>query len=129
MKRILMMFAVLAFVLSAAPAWAQGADQNDHLAWDQAAPNQAEAQAYTYRKYDDGATTGVTISGVTCEATATAGSFLCYTLLGAYTSGSHSVTVSAALPDGSSESLPSTPLVFSFIVAPNAPTGLRIIRR
>lgn len=92
------------------------------LAWDQAASSLAEAQAYTYKYYADGATTGVALSGVTC--TGTASPYVCEVAYPAFTPGAHALTLTSSNPAG--ESGPSASFAFSFVVIPASPANLRI---
>lgn len=93
------------------------------LGWDQDAPTLADAQAYTYKYYADGSTTGVALTGVTC--TGSASPFTCSAAFPAFTPGNHRITLAASNLAG--ESAKSNPLDFTFIVTPAVPTGLRII--
>src|SRR4051812_39179869 len=65
-------------------------------AWSIAAATPAAAQAFTYRVYDDGATTArlVPAAGLVCVA-GTGGLQDCSAPLLAYTAGNHSVTLTA----------------------------------
>ncbi len=114
-------FALL--VLLTVPAFAQTTGvAGQKFAWDQAAPDLASAQAYTYKHYDDGATTGVAFTAVTC--TGTQSPFQCEVLIPAYAPGSHSITMTAGNVAG--ESVKSAPFVFTFVVTPGAPAGIHI---
>lgn len=95
---------------------------NQRFTFDQAAPVLADAQAYTYRYYPDGATTGITFTGVTC--TGTASPFVCSVLIPAFTPGNHSITLTAANVAG--ESAKSSPFAFVFVVTPSVPANIRI---
>ena len=92
------------------------------LAWDQVAGSLAEAQAYTYKYYPDGATTGIALSGVTCAGTASP--YVCEVAYPAFTPGAHTLTLTASNVAG--ESTPSATFSFSFVVVPSAPQNVRI---
>lgn len=92
------------------------------FAWDQAAPDLASAQGYTYKHYDDGALTGVAFTGVTC--TGTTSPFACEVLIPAYTPGNHTLTLTATNIAG--ESAKSSPFAFAFVVTPGAPVNIHI---
>src|SRR5215510_7867242 len=64
------------------------------LAFDQAAPDLASAQGYTYRYYPDGATTGTVLTGVTC--TGTISPFQCEVAFPSFTPGNHTLKLTAA---------------------------------
>lgn len=95
---------------------------NQHFAWDQPAPDLASARAYTYKHYDDGSTTGIAFTGVTCNGTTSP--FQCEVLIPAYTPGSHSVTIEATNQAGPSPK--SLPLTFTFVVTPGQPINFVI---
>lgn len=120
MKKLLLALAVFAVLV--APLQAQTAVSANKLGWNQTALTLADAQALTYRYYPDGATTGITLSGVTC--TGTASPFACEVPFPAFTPGNHSLTLTAANVAG--ESGKSSPLSFTFVVVPAIPTGLII---
>lgn len=90
--------------------------------WEQPAPDLATAQAYTYRHYDDGASTGTVLTSVTCAGTASP--FQCEVLIPAFTPGSHATAVSASNMAG--ESPKSDPFMFTFVVTPGTPANIRI---
>jgi len=92
------------------------------FAWDQAAPDLATAQSYTYKHYDDGATTGVAFPSVTCSGTASP--FTCQALIPAYTPGTHTITITAS--DEAGEGAPSALFTFKFVAVPQAPANIRI---
>jgi hypothetical protein len=95
------------------------------LAWDQAAPDLATAQAYEYAVYiNDGARTVVTAS-----CTGAPPSFVCTTRFPVTTLGMHEIKITAAAVAGTerAESLPSTPFAVRIVVAPVAPRGLRVV--
>jgi hypothetical protein len=96
------------------------------LAWDINGPSLAEVQAYTFKSYRDASTTGVTLTGVTCEVAATSTMFTCITNFPADTPGApHTIAVSASNAAG--ESLKSTPLAYQFFVIPADPRNLRVV--
>lgn len=113
----------------AAPALAQTAavPAQHRLAWDQAAPSLAEAQGYQYAIYVDGGPRTV-LSGVTC--TGTASPWTCAVPFPALTPGDHQIRLTAAVVVGDviAESLPSVPFDVRVVVAPQPPSGLRIVR-
>lgn len=118
MRRILLLLVLFAVPVSVFGQAAPG----KKLAWDQAASSLAEAQAYTYKYYPDGATTGIALSGVTCAGTASP--FVCDVAYPAFTPGSHTLTITASNAAG--ESVPSASFAFSFVVIPSSPTNIRI---
>lgn len=94
------------------------------LVWDIVAPDLATVNAYTWKSYADNAATGTALSGVTCVAAPTAGSFTCTVAFPAFTPGTpHTIQVSASNAAG--EGVKSDPLSFTFIMVPNKPTNLR----
>lgn len=98
----------------------------DKLAWDQQAATLAEAQAATYKHYDDASATGIVLTPVTCNALVPplAGNFTCETPFPAFTPGAaHGIALTAGNLAG--ESLRSTAFNFLLVVVPNAPTNLR----
>lgn len=115
--------AVLLSLAFGAAAYAQDASGNQFFAWNQTAPVLADAQAYTYKYYPDGSSTGVTFTGVVC--TGTTSPFTCTAAIPAFTPGNHSITLTAANAAG--ESVQSAPFAFRFVVTPGTPSGLRIV--
>jgi hypothetical protein len=121
MKRwIWTLFVVVALLV--APLQAQTAVSSNKLGWTQAAPTLADAQAYTYKYYPDGATTGIAFTGVVCSGAATP--FSCEVPFPAFTPGNHTLQITAQNVAG--ESGKSSPLSFTFVVVPAVPTGLII---
>lgn len=120
MKRV--SFLLILLLLVPTSVYSQ-AVPTSRLGWDQDAPTLADAQAYTYKYYADGSTTGIVLSGVTC--TGTASPFVCSAPFPAFTPGNHRITLAAANLAGESDK--SLPLDFTFIVTPGVPRGLRII--
>lgn len=124
MRRFLFVLAVLL----PAPAFAQVVP-GDLLGWDIAAPSLTTAQAYRYRLYIDGATTGLVVTA-TCTTTATAGTFTCSAALPPLTTGTHTLRATAALvrADGSDVQGPMS-AVFSFALTPlpAAPGNFRFV--
>lgn len=110
------------FTLVASLACAQ-ATAAKKLAWDQPAATPAEAQSFTYKGYSDGSSTGTPVTTPVC--TGVASPFACVIPFPAYTPGSHTVALTAGNVAG--ESLPSTPLAFTFVVVPGSPSNLRIV--
>ncbi len=114
---------VLVCLAIAAVASAQSnASPTSKLAWDQAAPDLATAQAYTYKAYPDGTATGAALSPVTCSGASSP--FVCTVPFPAFAPGPHTMTVSAGNEAG--DSLPSAALSFSMVVIPAVPVNLRI---
>lgn len=118
------LFLVLAACISLSiPALAQTTGvPGQKFAWDQAAPDLATAQAYTYKHYDDGAATGVAFASVVC--TGAVSPFACEVLIPAFTPGAHSVLLSASNVAG--ESPKSSPFAFTFVVTPGTPANIHI---
>lgn len=120
MRKILLAIILLAF---ASVVYAQPpATGKNKIGFDQDGPSLTEVQAYTWKYYADSATTGVTLTSVTCVGTASP--FQCEAPFPAFTPGSHTLTLTTSNLAG--ESVKSTPLSFSFVVTPGAPTSLRI---
>jgi len=119
MKRLLLI-GLFVFGLSST-VFAQ-ATPTSRLGWDQTGPDLATVQAYTYRYYPDGSSTGVTLGGVTC--TGATSPFACIVAFPAFTPGPHSLQLSASNVAG--ESLLSAPLNFVMVLVPAAPINLRI---
>lgn len=97
------------------------------LVWDQTAPDLATAQSYTYKYYLDGAVTGFVFTSVTCAA-AGAQLFTCQNVFPNFTTGNHTIQVSASNSVG--ESLKSSPFAFTFSTNPSSPVmpaNIRII--
>lgn len=116
----LLLAAILLFLPSIARAQATPTSK---VGWDQPAPDLATAQAYTYKHYDDGSTTGTNYTSVTCVGTASP--FQCQTPITAYSQGNHSLTLTATNIAG--ESVKSNPLGFVFVNAPANPINPKII--
>lgn len=91
--------------------------------WDQAAPSLADANAYVYKFYLNGAAVGVIAAPVVCSGAASP--FLCVTLIPAFTPGTHAIQATASNAAG--ESPKSSPFTFTFIVTPGTPSGFRIL--
>lgn len=92
------------------------------LVWDQSAPTLVDANSYTYKYYPDGATTGITLTGVTC--TGTASPFVCQVSWPAFTPSNHTLQLTATNIAG--ESIKSDPFAFVFVVTPAKPVNIRI---
>lgn len=108
------------------PAVAQTVLPIDRFEFSQAAPDLATAQSYTYQAYID-ALPPVELTA-TCEGTASP--FVCRAPLPPHVTGPHvaAVTTAIRLPDGRlAESPRSEPYAYRIVVAPSAPTGLRIV--
>jgi hypothetical protein len=121
-----MLLAVLAAVLFLPTNAAAQATGSSKITFDQAAPDLATAQGYTFKHYDDSLTVGVALTGVTCAAKVppVTGTFACVGSFPAETPGSHSLTLTSANVAG--ESLPSVPFAFVFVVIPTPPTNIKI---
>lgn len=96
------------------------------LSWPQPAPDLASASGYTYRRYDDGATTGMVLTGVTC--TGAASPFTCTSGVFAVTTGSHTLQMTAANSTGESIKVPTPPLAYAFTDIPFPPGDVRVIQ-
>lgn len=116
------LLACLTLVIGASAGIYAQATPTSKWAWTQDAPTLADAQAYTYRYYADGATTGVALTGVTC--TGTVSPFACEANIPAFTPGNHVATLTAGNIAG--ESAKSSPLNFVFVVTPASPSNFRI---
>jgi hypothetical protein len=92
------------------------------FAWAQAAPTLQDAGSYTYKYYADGATTGTTITSVSCSGSASP--FACETPIPAFTPGSHTIALTASNLAGESEK--SALFSFTFVVTPAAPGNISI---
>jgi hypothetical protein len=115
---------LLAALLLAIPAFASAqVVPSDKIAWDQQAPDLASAQAYTYKYYPDGATTGITFTGVTCTSAGTPAVITCRANFPAFTPGAHTLTITATNAAG--ESPKSATFKFDLVVVPTAPTNIR----
>lgn len=127
MKRAILTVVVL--LVCAAPAFAQTPVLGtERLTWDQPAATLAVAQAFEYRVYIDAAATG-TVVAASCAGTASP--FVCSTPFPAATPGVHNtpgIQVTATSISGTvrAESLKSTALPFVLVVAPLAPTNVRV---
>lgn len=125
MKKLLFALVILCL---ASTAFAQTpVTTANKIGWDQQAPSLAEAQAYTYKYYPDGATTGIALTGVVCTAvTSPTGTVVpqCEVAFPAFTPGSHTLSITASNEAG--ESVKSAPLNFAFVVIPSPPANLRI---
>jgi hypothetical protein len=120
MKKILI---VILLLLVAVSAYAQPpATGKNKIGFDQDAPSLAEVQTYTWKYYADTATTGISLTGVTCTGTVTP--YQCEAPFPAFTPGPHTLTLTTSNLAG--ESVKSLPLNFAFVVTPGAPTGLKI---
>lgn len=113
----------LAFLLMAgASLLAQSAGALNKLVWDQGGADLASVQAYAYKYYPDGATTGTPLASVIC--TGTASPFTCQVNLPAFTTGPHSLQITASNLAG--ESPKSATVSFTFVVIPSMPASVRI---
>ena len=123
MRRVLLMLA--ASLLLSVPVQAQTGPVGSGLAWDQEAPNLAEAQGYIYRASFDG---GV-FAGVTATCTGAASPFACRIAL-PLQAGAHTARVSAARVENGQESEQAVSPVFNFTLVPGtvtAPGNLRLV--
>lgn len=127
MKRLVFALVALA-VLSAIPAFAQNVTPKSKFEWTQDTTDLAAANALVYRVYEIDAvgtvlppTTGTVIQHTCTGATSP---FPCTAPVTAFTPGSHRVVLTASLDgEASPHSLPAT---FRMIIAPNAPTALKV---
>jgi hypothetical protein len=118
-----LILAIVAIAMLSVPVLAQTTGvPGQKFAWDQAAPDLATAQAYTYKHYDDGAQVGVAFTAVTC--TGTVSPFACEVLIPAFTPGAHTLLLSASNVAG--ESPKSSPFAFTFVVTPGTPANIHI---
>jgi hypothetical protein len=124
MKRLL--FTVLCLLVATVGLTAQApiGTPTSVFLFDQAAPDAATAQAYTYRIYVDGAATGQAVPGVLCVTGATAGVHTCRMPFPAFAPGSHSVQLTAGNAAG--ESGKSTAFTFTLVAVPGVPGNIRI---
>lgn len=122
MKRVLFLVAFSILVPSVLHAQTVATPGNKY-AWDQDASDLATAQAFTYKDYTD-ALAPVVLTPVTCSGTISP--FQCIAPMPLKPAGSHSTSLTAS--DVAGESLPSTPLAFVFVVVPNPPKNLRIVK-
>lgn len=115
MRRLLLVFVVFGL---AVPAVAQTATPGSKFAWTQSA-DATTAQAYTWKIYNDGATTGVALAPVTCVAGTPTTTANCTVPIPPYTPGAHTMTITATNAAG--ESVKSDPLTFTMVAIPAKP--------
>lgn len=115
-KIIIFLLLLIPLIISA-----QNATGASKFAWDQTAPDLSTANAYTYKYYPDGSATGITFTGVVCSGTTT---FSCVVNIPAFTPGNHTIQLTASNIAG--ESAKSSPFAFVFVVAPVAPSNIRL---
>ena len=113
---------ILALILMASMQQAPVATPLSKLAWDMPAPDLASAQAYVYRFYPDGATTGNAFTAVTCAGTTSP--FQCETAFPSFSQGNHTLRLTASNVAG--EGIPSDPFAFAFVISPNKITNIHI---
>jgi hypothetical protein len=126
MRTSIVVFALVVCALVGRPAAGQTvAGPGAILGWtlDVAGSSAAGVSAFTYRAYVDGAATGVVLVGPACTGTATP--YACQAPLPTLTPGPHAITLSAANAAG--EGPKSAAFAITVIVAPPAPTNLRIL--
>lgn len=123
MRKFLLVLSFSILVPSALHAQTVVATPGNKYAWDQDATDLVTAQAFTYKDYTD-ALAPVVLTPVTC--TGTTSPFQCIAPMPLLTAGSHSTTLTAS--DTAGESLPSSPLAFTFVVVPNPPKNLHIVK-
>lgn len=130
MKKIFL--TLLGALLLPTLAHAQTGSASDKIAWTQMAADLATAQGYTYRHYDDVSATGVVLAPVVCanQVPPVASVFDCAAPLPAFVTGAHTTALTAGTTVAGQpvESLKSTPLTFTFVVIPPAPTGVHIVK-
>jgi uncharacterized MnhB-related membrane protein len=120
----LIVIVIGALLTSLISAQAPPAVAGSAFQWTQPAPDAATAQAYIYRYYVDGSTTGVVATGVTCTGTAT---ITCEGLVPALTPGNHSVSLTASAGAAAKESDKSIPpFSFSYELVAAVPLNLRL---
>lgn len=102
---------------------AQGstATTSSKFAVDQAGPDLASVNAYTFKVYADGSASGQALP-MTCSGPSSP--FTCVATIPAYTPGSHTVTFSATNVAG--EGAKSAPLTFQLVIVPSAPSNPRV---
>lgn len=117
---------VIAFVLIGSVVYAQNptVGPNDSFGWGQTGPDLATVQAYAYKYYLDGATTGSLWTNVTCSGTVSP--FACQAKTPTFSNGSHSITLTAANAGG--ESPQSVPFAFVFGNPPTTPNNIHVIK-
>ena len=121
MKRIVTLLGICSVVLFLSNVAQAQVTSASKLTWDQDAPDLALASSYIY-KYSGDALAPVVLTGVTC--TGVGSPFVCSAPFPAFSPGLlHSITLTAGNVAG--DSLPSTPLVFTFVVVPSPPRNLR----
>lgn len=121
------------FLLCAHVANAQSipnATPGDSFGWNQTpavgdAQTLAVVQAYVYKYYLDGATTGSVFTGVKCSGAAPP--FACQVPIPTFSNGQHNITFTAANAGG--ESAQSTPFVFVYGNPPPSPNNMSIIKK
>ena len=122
----------LLLVLVAGPAMAQTTPVvgTEKLGWDQDAASTADLTLLSWAAYIDQAATPVPIANVTCGQVKGASGFPCQGDIPALTPGDHTITMVAVLMVGTVrlESLKAVPLPVRLVIAPPAPTGVKIIR-
>ena len=124
MKKIVFALFLAVLPVSLLAQSAPNVDSNDSFAWNQTAGTLAEAQAYVYKYYLDGAVTGSVFSGVTCAGTASP--FTCQVRTPTFAMGAHSIQLTAGSATG--ESALSTPFSFVYGNPPLVPNNIRVIR-
>lgn len=115
---------ILLLVFSASAFAQPQATPTSVFFFDQPAPDVATAQAYTYKLYADGSTTGQTLTGVVCAAGATSAVQVCRVPIPAFQPGQHSITLSATNAAG--ESPKSAAFTFTLVAVPGTPGNIRI---
>lgn len=129
MKRIAI-FTLIALALAVA-VWSQSvprATAGMRLAWDQDAESLADAQAYRFTAYVDGATTGAVVTA-TCSGAASP--FECVAPLPVTSLGTHTVVIAAqTVFDGGllSDEARSAAFTFRVVEPASAPGRLRLFR-
>lgn len=107
---------------------------NPTAEWNQEADTLQTAQSYRYRYFLDGATTGAVFGGVAC--TGTASPFMCRAPLPVTLGGTHTISMTTGVPEGttctppSCESPPSPPVTFTIelLGAPTQPQAVIVVK-
>lgn len=125
MKYLIGAFLIVIPLLVPLDASAQGVSIKANLGWTEAGPDLPTVSGYTYRYYVDGSQSGSVLPfAIAWKSGAQVGDFDASTPIPSFTPGVHQLTLTAENLAG--VSLPSNPLVFTFLVAPGQPKGLKL---